>query len=186
MKGHAAPSIPACLLLCAVIFDIFSSHPVVKMSLEIEVEQLARFLFKDNVHDTTIELSLGGIEDNKDLFYFCLDLFCKGLVFNYGTGNKLVVNNITKEQFETIKTKMANAGINAHLDVIVKDKPEGMGTDTNGSVDDLPESALYPNVNIEKLELMPNSLDLTDYKFEINLNPTLSYVISFNLFHKVT
>lgn len=150
---------------------------------EIEVNELARFLYTDNNQDAVIELSLGGIEDNKDLFYFCLDLFCKGLVMLFGDNNKLVINNITTEQFESIKRKMGNAGIQVDLAVLTFDRKIDIHDD-DGLPEDLPASALYPNINIKDIELLPNSLSLTDYKFEINLSPTLTYQITFNLFHK--
>lgn len=151
---------------------------------EIEVDELARFLYSHNKQDSVIELSLGGIEDNKDLFYFCLDLFCKGLVMLFGDNNKLVINDISLDQFESIKKKMGNAGIKVDLDIIqTQSTPDGK-FDEDDLPSDLPLTALYPNINIKDIETLPNSLPLSDYKFDINLSPTLTYRITFNLFHK--
>lgn len=154
--------------------------------MEIEVDQLADVLFVQNINNSVVEMSLGGIEDNKDLFYFCLDLFCKGLVILFGKNNTIIINDITSDQFELIKTKMGNAGIRVDLNVIAK--TETFSTEINiddDSPSDIPETLLFPNVNIQHIELMPDDLDLTQYNFEINLNKTLKYVITFNLFHRV-
>ena len=62
-------------------------------------------------------------------------------------------------------------------------KPSGPSGPSGPS--DLPETVLFPNVNIQHIELMPSNLDLSQYNFEINLNRNLKYVINFNLFHKV-
>lgn len=152
--------------------------------MEIEVDELAEFLFIKNEDNIVVELSLGGITDNKDLFYFCHDLFCKGLVILYGKENALIINDITDEQFFHVKKKMSNAGINVQLDIINREAPPDL-VDTSSDVPcDLPREVLYPNVNMHELEALPNHLRLEDYKFEINFTPELSYGISFSLFHK--
>jgi hypothetical protein len=106
------------------------------------------------------------------------------------------------EQFQTVKEKMKNAGINVNLDVInraentdsamLSTKPSDelmQPTDTHANTQadipaDLPESSMYPNVNMRHIEYLPSDLPLKSYHFEINLNEHLSYFISFNLFHK--
>lgn len=157
-------------------------------SIEIEVDQLAEFLFKLNTSNAVAELSLGGIEDNKDLFYFCHDLFCKGLVMLFGNESKVIINDLTTEQFQAVKQKMANAGINITLDVVTSDNIINTDADNVTSSDgpcDLPQTVLYPSINIQDIELMPSNLDLNAYKFKVHLSPNLTYVISYNLFHKV-
>lgn len=154
-------------------------------SIEIEVDQLAHFMFIENKTDAIVELSLGGIEDNKDFFYFCHDLFCKGLVLLYGNDNRLIINDVTMEQFLNVKAKMANAGIHVKLDIINNDVREDAHLDDD-TPSDLPISTLYPYVNIQDIELLPCDLELHDYKFEIRLSPSVFYSISFSLFHKGT
>lgn len=89
-----------------------------KTTLEVDmhINDLANFVFLENVNHAEIYLELHGVEDQKDLFYFCLDLFCKGLVLMYGNGgNKVNVEDITMEQFATIQKRMRLAGIEATL-----------------------------------------------------------------------
>ena len=76
------------------------------LEVDMHVNDLAEFMFTKNKSNALIELSLGGIENNKDLFFFCLDLFCKGLVILHGTENKVDLDSITMEQFGDIKNKM--------------------------------------------------------------------------------
>lgn len=87
--------------------------------VDMHIDDLAEFVFSKNTNNTKIELTLGGIESNKDLFCFCLDLFCKGLVLLFSEdGTRVHVEDMTHEQLEMVKKKLACAGINAHLDVV--------------------------------------------------------------------
>jgi hypothetical protein len=145
--------------------------------METDVNELAEFLFLRNTNDAIVELSLGGVEDNKDFFFFCLDLFCKGLVMIYGEGNSLIINNVSEEQFNNVQKKMANAGISAKLHVHHDNDPD--------SPPDLDEPSLFPSVNMTELQQMPSHLEVEDYVFKINMTSKLTYNITFQLFHKV-
>ncbi len=116
------------------------------------INDLADFIFIKNVNDSIIQLSLNGVEDMKDLFYFCLDLFCKGLVILFGQDNKVEVENITLEQFMLLRKKMANAGININLNIY---------EDIEGEENEEKKVAL----NLEKIEELPNNLNIEDYDF---------------------
>lgn len=157
------------------------------MSLEIEVDQLADFLFIKNSKDAIIDLELGGIEDNKDLFYFCLDLFCKGLILLFGKDNSLIIEDISQDQFMIIKQKLSNAGIGVSLDILELEqiKQEKELKDIIEGPDDIPTQSLYPYVDFKTLEYLPNNLSLSSYYFDINLSEKLTYRISFDLFHRV-
>lgn len=86
--------------------------------VDMHVNDLAEFLFLKNVNNVKIELTLGGIESNKDLFCFCLDLFCKGIVLLFSEdGTRVHVEDMTYEQFEKVKVKLACAGVDASLEV---------------------------------------------------------------------
>lgn len=167
------------------------SHP----HIEIEIDNLVDIIFLKNKNNAIIELTLGGIEDNKDLFYFCLDLFCKGLVILFGDNtNSVIVNSIEMEQFAVIKKKMHNAGIDVTLDIINNYTNVSYNEEhenQNEYPPDIPKSSLYPkilvsicNQNISDIQ-ENNNVPLKDYKFDIHLTETLLYRISFNLFHRV-
>jgi hypothetical protein len=139
--------------------------------MEIDIDYLAEFLFLRNTSNSLVELTLDGIEDNKDFFFFCLDLFCKGLVLLYGKDNKIVINDIDEEQFESVRKKLENAGILAKLTV--------------HTLPPLSPDSVFPNVNIAELKELPANLDIDSYVFKIDMNPQLAYNITFQLIHKV-
>lgn len=136
--------------------------------IDMNIDDLARFVFKENVNNVPIELNLEGIENNKDLFYFCLDLFCKGLVILYGNHNYISIENITHEQFQFIQQKIKCAGIYVKLDI----------QDTNISVAGENKSLL----NLQELDDEPENKNLQDYEFKA-INNNKLFIISFSLVH---
>lgn len=138
------------------------------MNMTIEIEALAKIMFIDNVNDAQIELSLGGIENNKDLFYFCLDLFCKGLVLLFGSNNRVELDKLSIEQFEVVRKKMENAGVNVKLKLYQDIREE--------------EEKVKVSVNISNIENLDDNLDLKEYAFVVH-TPSLVYNINFELFH---
>ena len=79
-------------------------------------------MFIGNTDDCKIFLELGGIENNKDLFFFCIDIFFKGLVLLFGKDGKLNdIESITAEQLQDVQYKMSRAGIVLHVQVLPPD-----------------------------------------------------------------
>jgi len=139
------------------------------LSVDMHVDHLAEFIFTKNVNNAIIELSLNGLENAKDFFFFCLDLFCKGLVFMFGEGSLSVnVNNIKIEQFVQLREKLRLAGIEVHLDAQPPDV-------------DVKSDEIF--INIMELQEMSDSLPLKDYKFIIKCCE-FTYIINFDLFHR--
>ena len=69
--------------------------------VDMEIDDLASFLFTKNINNITTELSLGGIADNKDLFFFCLDLF--GLALGHGpVGGALPADHAQLHHTQTV------------------------------------------------------------------------------------
>lgn len=71
------------------------------------VHDLSKHLFKHN--DEGHEMLLGleeSVKTNKELFSFCFQLFCNGLVLLYGDGHKVLLNALSMEQLDTIRTKL--------------------------------------------------------------------------------
>lgn len=141
------------------------------MDVDMHINDLAEFMFLRNVNDAKLALSLGGIEDHKDLFYFCLDLFCKGIVLMYGQGsNKVNIDDITQDQFMLLHKKMLCAGIKVTLDVY----------------EDLPCEAKQegPSLNIGDIEQEPSFLPLNDYRFILRAI-NMVYQVTFDIIHMV-
>lgn len=144
--------------------------------VEMEVSDLADFMFKSNVNNVVLELSLGGIENNKDLFFFILDLFCKGLVLMFGgEDNSVDVDTITMDNFNIVKEKMLCAGININMafypnDIDLQD----------GEVVEMSKRAL---LNLDEINASPDNKPLDEYVFKL-LTIKNQFVISFNLLHR--
>jgi hypothetical protein len=141
------------------------------------IDDLATFMFKENKHNKLIELSLGGIEDNKDLFFFCLDLFCKGLVMLYGEDGKSVsIDKITEQQFKIIQQKMICAGIRVNLSIYPLDI----------DIDTLEKQENKKSIiNIEELNNASNNMSLEAYEFKL-INGQMIYVVNFEIIHNTT
>lgn len=136
--------------------------PTVEYSIDMEVDQLASFIFLKNTNNNIIELSLGGVENNKDLFCFFVDLLCKGLVLLFGRDNKLDVDEITEDDFRLVMTKMSLASIKVHLTVFLNDIGLPIG------------------VNIRDIENLSDDLELNKYQFVV-VSEKFIYRIHFEL-----
>lgn len=137
------------------------------LNVDMHINDLADFMFIKNVNNAEIYLELGGLEDIKDLFYFCLDLFCKGLVYMFGQDGKVNIELITIEQFYQVKQKMLLAGIIVNL-----------------SYEEIVNNNINQNtaINLDEIEKDENNLNLKDYEFTITTDK-LVYKINFDLTH---
>lgn len=142
--------------------------------VELEIDELANFMFKRNDNNVVLELSLGGIENNKDLFYFILDLFCKGLVLMFGDGtNSVDVDTITYDNFLAIKEKMACAGIQVNM--------EHYPNDIQLNADNISKRAI---INTDEIAEAEDNKPLNEYVFKL-FSLKNQYIISFTLVHRV-
>tara|TARA_Y100000389_G_scaffold184550_1_gene203109 strand:- start:934 stop:1410 length:477 start_codon:yes stop_codon:yes gene_type:complete len=71
------------------------------------IHDLSKHIFKNNDegHDMLLGLE-ESVKTNKELFSFCFQLFCNGLVLLYGDGQKLLLNALSMEQLDTIRAKL--------------------------------------------------------------------------------
>lgn len=142
--------------------------------IELEIDELANFMFKKNENNIVLELSLGGIENNKDLFYFILDLFCKGLVLMFGNGtNSVDVDTITYDNFLSIKEKMLCAGIQVNMEYYPNDI-------SLNNVDPSKKTI----INTDEINEASDDKPLNEYVFKL-LSLKNQYIISFSLVHRV-
>jgi hypothetical protein len=131
----------------------------------INIEELANYIFCIN-ENTEIILDIKSLKTNKEFFFFCFDLFCKGLVLLFGENNKLLLNNLTENQFDIIKLKFKYAHIFLHteiydietahlIDIIDKDKQD---------------ARQFLLDSIDNLKRLDDNLDIKEYNFNILLN----------------
>ena len=140
------------------------------IAVEVPLENLAEFIFVKNTNNATIDLSLEGLENGKDFFFFCLDLFCKGLITMFGNGLPQVnIQDLSPEQFHEFRSKFKLAGIDTLLEILPPDT-------------DIGKEELY--INTKELYEMDDNLNLKDYKFILKSHES-TYVIHFELFHNM-
>ena len=137
------------------------------IQIDMQVDDFATFMFKENTNNARIELSLGGVENNKDLFCFFVDILCKGLVILYGKDNKIQIDDLTIHEFEMIKNKMLLAGIQVTLE-----------TEEN-------IHHITPRVNIREIEFIDDNAPLDQFHLQV-ISTYLIYRIKFNVIHSTT
>ena len=127
-----------------------------------DILEFATYMFFENKDNRLIRLNLQGIENNKDLFLFLIDLFCKGLVICYGINNTVNFDDLDINKFNNIKQKMFNAGIIINLELIQTDV------------------ALPTHINSAEIDSESDNKELEDYIFKI-YKDTQIYEIRFSL-----
>jgi hypothetical protein len=126
------------------------------------IEDFASFVFLGNSEDHLIELSLGGVEDPKDMFFFFVDLLCKGIVMLNGTDGVVDLDSLSPEGFARTCAKMELAGIRTVCEADANDDASPSG------------------VNIRDIQAMPSDLPLSAYVFKLT-NPNVRYSIRFEV-----
>lgn len=134
------------------------------MNIDVHVDELAQIIFLDNPKRTRYFLTFDDVDNIKDLFFFMLDLLCKGLVLLHGNGgDKINIHHLDKKMFDEVSDLLTCAGIRAKLEVSSMDEPT---TSTETNMNDI-------------MRMNPNS-SLDDFKFQMRHDRT-QYEISFEL-----
>lgn len=135
----------------------------------IDIDALAPMIFLKNPNDLPIKMNiLDPLKNTKDIFYFCTDLFFKGIFFmNANKNMKVVINALSIDDiFSTVK-KLKNAKIQTNITID--------GTETDRSK--------YKHIiksSIEYVKNMHDNESLQEYYMLIPMNDSL-YKISFQL-----
>jgi len=134
--------------------SIQSSIQPIYYNASVGIDEFVDFIFIKNNNNINIELP---VENNKELLCFCIDLMCRGLVLLFGSNKRIELDNISMNDFEIIKNKMALAGIHINLNIIpnIENKPI--------------------RVNIRDIDNYPDNLNLKDFKFTVI---TLDFIYS--------
>jgi hypothetical protein len=130
-------------------------------------QELAMLIFKAN-DGSDMLLGLGeNIKTNKELFSFCFKLFCSGLVLLFGDGNKVLLNELSMDHLETIKTKLKHAHI--HIKTISYDLETAILLDIVDK-EQASNEALALNTSIAKLNAMKAHEPLEEYELTLLLH----------------
>lgn len=138
-------------------------------SHNIDIDLLAPIIFLKNPTNLPIALNLTDpLKNSKDIFYFCTDIFFKGLFYmNHNNNNKVIVNDLSLEQIYQVIAKLKHAKINTNIKI---GKPE---------VDQKLARTII-NSSLNDVKNMADNQPLMLYELHIPINNVL-YVVSFNL-----
>ena len=144
--------------------------------IDINIQDLAHYIFKTNIEERNeLFLDIKTLKTNKELFFFCFELFCKGLIILYGNSeNKLLLNQVTMEQFDVIKQAMLYAHIKLHIHVYEQSTAELMELISTTDERDVICETINKLVSSEQNDM------LDDYKFNIIINEVV-YAIYFTI-----
>ena len=115
-----------------------------------DITKLVEFVFVENRGNNRMLIESSDFKDNRDLFFFCIELTMKGLSYLYGNENgKVDIDDLSMEQIESVKSKLANAAIELLLDI---EEIEDSVNDTE-IIYDIPYNDLEKKVNLEEYSL---------------------------------
>lgn len=138
-------------------------------NFNIDIDALAPMIFLKNPNDLSIELNiLDPLKNTKDVFYFCTDLFLKGIFFmNASKHMKVVINDLAMDDiFITVK-KLKNAKIQTNITI-------------DGTEIDKSKYKYIIKSSIEYVKNMGDNESLQEYYLLIPMNDSI-YKISFQL-----
>jgi hypothetical protein len=142
---------------------------------DMDFSDFANFLFLRNTDGKSLEINLHGIQSSKELFCFCLDILCKGLILLFGNDNKVSLKDLTIENFETVCNRMKCIGIECHLNL----------TEVETPVEKLIDIWTQNFLNMQAVNDMEENMALEDYKFELQTAVCI-YRITFSVIHNAS
>tara|TARA_B110000261_G_C13029995_1_gene335888 strand:+ start:599 stop:1030 length:432 start_codon:yes stop_codon:yes gene_type:complete len=115
-----------------------------------DITKLVQFVFVENRGDNRMLIESSDFKDNRDLYFFCIELTMKGLAYLYGDGNgKVDIEELSMDQIDNIKTKLANAAIELLLDI---EETDDIINDTE-IIYDIPYNDLEKKLKLEEYSL---------------------------------
>jgi hypothetical protein len=139
-------------------------------SHNIDIDLLAPIIFLNNPNNLPILLDITSdpLKNTKDIFYFCTDIFFKGLFHMHHTAdNKVIINSLSIEQIYEVISKLRNAKIITTIKIIEADVDQAL-------------AHTFINDSLKRVKEMQDHETLDTYDLRIPLNGVL-YAISFGL-----
>lgn len=139
---------------------------------DVDFTQLVEYIYFKNQAKKKILIETSDLQNSKDIFCFCLDLFCKGLILCYGGETKRVeVNNLQMENIQDVIDKLSYTGIMTIVQI--------MGLqENNHELLKSPHDLLVKSVN--DISQYPENDSLDKYNFKLQVKDMM-YIIRFEL-----
>ena len=159
-------------------------------SVGIAYSELLEKIYHTNTSNSRLFIEANSLRSTKELFRFCLDLFCKGLVMCHGDENRKVeIDKLSLLQIQQVIDKLSYTGIMTVVRVLTKE-----GKNTNNLEIDLEEETLNTSLldkqsvdaytilrkSVELIYTSPENNKLQDYNFNILVGDCV-YSISFEI-----
>lgn len=148
---------------------------------EIEYNDLIDYIyFKNDIKKHKIVLQIDEINNTKELFHFCLDLFFKGLVkLNDENSKSVILNEISLEHIQNVIDKLSYTGI---CTLIYLCKENEMDNNHTSNDDEMLKSKKVYDILSESVETMKyKEYDkLSDYSFNMKIGDDM-YMVKFDL-----
>jgi len=136
----------------------------------VDFEELVNYIFFKNASKKKILIETSDLRTSKDIFCFCLDLFCKGLILCNGDENKRVeVESLQIEDIQNVIDKLSYTGIMTIVQISTLKEMDNAGT---------PHDLLVKSVN--DINSFPDNGTLSEYDFKLRVNEVV-YIIRFEL-----
>lgn len=88
------------------------------------LDQAIDFMFLKNTSKVQVFLNLSQLQGIYDLFLFCVDVLCKGLITLFANGEShLNLEHVTPERLELVKDCLICAGIKLNVEYQHLDRP---------------------------------------------------------------
>tara|TARA_B110000261_G_C13018901_1_gene331262 strand:+ start:157 stop:624 length:468 start_codon:yes stop_codon:yes gene_type:complete len=131
----------------------------------VDYNELLEHIYFKNLQNKRILIEVNSIKSTKELFKFCLDLFCKGLVLCHGDDTKRVeIDSLSMSQIQEVIDKLSYTGIMTIIQVLIKD-PNSDEAHKDDTV--MCRTILQDSVN--KIEHYPDNDILKTYNFKIKV-----------------
>lgn len=144
--------------------------------MQMSVNSLAKFIFVENTKNIKINLFSSEFKNTKDLFFFVLDLFFKGIVLLYGKKNDnnsmtVCLNDLNYDQIDYLKDRLKLSFIKL---VFISYHYTTIETQDEKVLEK------YKYGNTQTLDIMQDNLDIKLYIYKITLDEYI-YNISFEI-----
>lgn len=156
----------------------------------VNYEELIKHIYENNKRKRIV-IQTESINTTKDLFYFCLDLFCKGLLYLFGDENNRVrIDTMTLSQIQEVIDKLGYTGIMTIIHVENTSNFMKIKDEHGYTVDDLSltqnndvsitSPSQFVQGSLNNIKNQPDNQDLGLYKFHL-VNKDMIYIIHFEI-----
>ena len=155
--------------------------------------ELLERIYHKNPNNNRLFIEANSLRSTKELFRFCLDLFCKGLVMCHGGDTRRVeIDKLSMDQIQYVIDKLSYTGIMTIVRVLTKEhyhiineEPEQEQSDDSLQEPFIQKQKIQDaykvlQQSVEAIDKFPENDNLKNYNFKILVGDCV-YCISFEI-----